>query len=262
MTSIVRTPKWLASPSLRFIRLDDKRLQRAIQVFNDEMCTYTTLDFIELYQNTNPLFDAPNGDLHGFYMTVEESFAAMLELLDFQFGNEQDEVSNFVNNLYNLIEKLVPKKNCLEVVSPPSAGKNFFFDPFLSFYINRGTIRNFNRFSNFPLQDTVGRRILVWNEPNCESSAFDTVKKIFGGDVDSVAVKYSPDQTITRTPVIVLSNNEVFPMDEAFNHRMWRYRWNACPQLKRFEKKIHPMAIVWLFDKYVVDPVYLGTRMT
>lgn len=130
------------------------------------------------------------------------------------------------------------------------------------FYINRGTIRNFNRFSNFPLQDTVGRRILVWNEPNCESSAFDTVKKIFGGDVDSVAVKYSPDQTITRTPVIVLSNNEVFPLDEAFNHRMWRYRWNACPQFKRFDKKIHPMAIVWLFDKYVVDPVYLGTRLT
>lgn len=65
----------------------------------------------------------------------------------------------------------------MEIVSPPSAGKNFFFDPVLSFYINRGTIRNFNRYTSFPLQDTVGRRILVWNEPNCESSAFDTVKK-------------------------------------------------------------------------------------
>lgn len=122
-------------------------------------------------------------------MTVEDSFAAMLELLDFQFDSNRQEVSDFVNNLYCLVEKLIPKKNCMEIVSPPGAGKNFFFDAVLSFYINRGTVRNFNRFSSFPLQDTVGRRILVWNEPNCESSA-----------LDSVAVKYSADQTITRTP--------------------------------------------------------------
>ncbi|XP_072141949.1 uncharacterized protein, partial [Dermacentor andersoni] len=260
LTNIVRTPKWLADPTFRFIRLDDKHLQRAIQVFNDEMCSYTTLDFIELYQHTQPLFDAPHGDLDAHYMSVQDSFDAVLELLNFQFDDNQLELSDFVNNLYMLVEKLVPKKNCMEVVSPPSAGKNFFFDAVLSFYINRGTIRNFNRFSNFPLQDTVGRRILVWNEPNCESSAFDTVKKIFGGDVDSVAVKYSPDQTISRTPVIVLSNNEVFPADDAFNHRMFRYKWKACPLLKRHAKKVHPMSLVLLYDKFVLDADYMIAR--
>lgn len=245
---------------MRFIRLDDKHLQRAIQVFNDEMCTYTTLDFIEMYKNTQPLFDAPHGDLSSFYMTVDDSYKAVIELLNFQFDENQNEISDFVNNLYMLVEKIVPKKNCIEVVSPPSAGKNFFFDAVLSFYINRGTIRNFNRFSNFPLQDTVGRRILLWNEPNCESAAFDTVKKIFGGDVDSVAVKYSPDQTITRTPVIVLSNNEVFPNDEAFNHRMWRYKWKACPMLKRHDKKVHPMSLIHLYDNFVLDADYTLAR--
>lgn len=49
LTSIVRTTKWLTDPNFRFIRLDDKHLQRAIQVFNDEMCSYTTLDFIDMY---------------------------------------------------------------------------------------------------------------------------------------------------------------------------------------------------------------------
>ncbi|XP_037515558.1 uncharacterized protein LOC119391994 [Rhipicephalus sanguineus] len=260
LTNTVRTPKWLSDPHMRFIRLDDKHLQRAIQVFNDEMCTYTTLDFIEMYKNTQPLFDAPHGDLSSFYMTVEDSYKAVIELLNFQFDENQNEISDFVNNLYMLVEKIVPKKNCMEVVSPPSAGKNFFFDAVLSFYINRGTIRNFNRFSNFPLQDTVGRRILLWNEPNCESAAFDTVKKIFGGDVDSVAVKYSPDQTITRTPVIVLSNNEVFPNDEAFNHRMWRYKWKACPFLKRHDKKVHPMSLIHLYDNFVLDADYTLAR--
>ncbi|KAH8036252.1 hypothetical protein HPB51_021496 [Rhipicephalus microplus] len=221
LSNIVHTPKWLADPVFQFIRLDDKRLQRAIQVFNDEMCSYSTLDFIEMYKNTQPLFDAPHGDLATFYMNVPASFDAVMELLNFQFHSIHEEVSAFVNNF---------------------------------------TICNFNRYTSFPLQDTVGRRILVWNEPNCESSAFDTVKKIFGGDVDSVAVKYTADQTISRTPVIVLSNNEVFPDDDALNHRVWRYKWRACPPLKKYNKKIHPMALVLLFDTFVMEETYVGTR--
>ncbi|KAH7934583.1 hypothetical protein HPB51_029050 [Rhipicephalus microplus] len=175
-----------------------------------------------------------------------------------KFHGIHEEVSAFVNNLYSLVEKAIPKKYCMETVSAPSADKNFFFDPVLSFYINRGTIHNFNNYTSFPLQDTVGPRILVWNEPNCESSAFDTIKKIFGGDVDSVAVKYTADQTISRTPVIVLSNNEVFPDDEAFNHRMWRYKCRACPPLKKY-KKIHGRALVLLFDTFVMEETYVGT---
>ncbi|KAH8025299.1 hypothetical protein HPB51_006036 [Rhipicephalus microplus] len=174
LSNIVRTPKELADPVFRFIRLDDKRLQRAIQVFIDEMCSYSTLDFIEMYKNTQPLFDAPHGDLATVYMDVPASFDAMMELLNFQFHGIHEEVSAFVNNLYSL--------------------------------------------------NTVGRRILVWNELNCESSAFETVKKIFGGDADSVVDKHAADQTISRTPVIVLSNKQVFPDEDAFNHRVWRYK--------------------------------------
>lgn len=138
--------------------------------------------------------------------------------------------------------------------------KTFFFDAVISFYINRGTIHNFNRYSNFPLQDAVGRRVLLWNEPNCESSAFETIKKIFGGDVDNVAVKYSPDMTVTRTPVIVLSNNETFPRDAAFNHRMFRYRWRPCPRLLQYTKKVNPLALINLFDAYLDDEEYLVAR--
>nr|XP_037285894.1 uncharacterized protein LOC119178756 [Rhipicephalus microplus] len=196
------------------------------------MCSYSTLNFVEMYKNTQPLLDAPHGDLATFYMDVPASFDAMMERLKFQFHEVHEEVSAFVNNLYSLVEKAVTKKNCMEIVSPPSAGKNFF-DPVLSFYINRGTIRNFNCYTSFPLQDTVGRRILVRNEANCESSAFDTVKKTFGGDVNLVAVKYTANQTISKTPIIVLSNNEVFPDDEAFNHHMWCYKWRACPPLRK-----------------------------
>lgn len=36
-----------------------------------------------MYQNTQPLFDAPHGDLATFYMDVSASFDAMMELLNF-----------------------------------------------------------------------------------------------------------------------------------------------------------------------------------
>ncbi|XP_040065320.3 uncharacterized protein LOC121835583 [Ixodes scapularis] len=257
LTNITRTPMWLERADLRFIRLDDKRLQRAIQVLNEQLCNWTTLDYISLYQKTNPLFDAPHGNISQYYMDVPSSFAAIVELLEYQLGPE---VPDFVTNLYNLLERRVPKKNCMEIVSPPSAGKNFFFDAVVSFYINRGTIHNFNKYSSFPLQDAVGKRILIWNEPNCESSAFETIKKIFGGDVDSVAVKYSSDMTVTRTPVIVLSNHETFPRIPAFNHRMFRYRWKTCPELLKYDKKVNPLALINLFDAYLDDHEYTATR--
>lgn len=63
--------------------------------------------------------------------------------------------------------------------------KNFFFNHILFRYINRGTIRNSNRYTSFSLQDTIGGRTLQWNEPHCEPSAFHTIKKMFGGGIDS-----------------------------------------------------------------------------
>ncbi|XP_042143357.1 uncharacterized protein LOC121833794 [Ixodes scapularis] len=253
LNSIIRTPVWLDSPDLRFIRLDDKRLQRAIQVFNEQLCNWTTLDYIQLYSTTNPLFDAPHGNISAYYIDVSTSYGeAMVRLLEYQLG---EGVPEFVHDLYNLLELRVPKKNCMEVVSPPSAGKNFFFDA-RQLLFNRGTIHNFNRYSNFPLQDAVGKRWLIWNEPNGESAAYETIKKLFGDDVDNVAVKYSPDMIVTRTPVIVLSNNETFPRDEAFNHRMLRYKWRSCPALKQYDKKILPLALILLFDNYLNDQEY------
>lgn len=40
----------------------------------------STLDFTEMYQNMQPLFDAPHGDLTTLYMDVPASFDVMIEL--------------------------------------------------------------------------------------------------------------------------------------------------------------------------------------
>lgn len=78
------------------------------------------------------------------------------------------------------------KKNCLCVISAANAGKNFWFDAVIHFYINFGQIGNFNKYSQFPMMDAVNRRILMWNESACESSSFETVKILFGRDLTEI----------------------------------------------------------------------------
>lgn len=110
--------------------------------------------------------------------------------------------------MYNNLERKVSKKNCIPIVSEPSACDNFFFDPFLPFYIKTENIDNFNRNSNFIFQDAVDR--ILWNEPNCETAAFDTVKMLLGGDELPAKVKFEGDAIILKAPIIVLSYKSVF----------------------------------------------------
>ncbi|KAF5293721.1 hypothetical protein FQA39_LY03206 [Lamprigera yunnana] len=103
---------------------------------------------------------------------------------------------------------------------------------------------------SFPLMECVNRSILMWNEPSCEPASFETLKMLFGGDSCNVKVKYESDTIISRTPIIILANNDPFPRDEAFRSRMIYYKWCACPMLKDYKKQILPLAYYYLLEMY------------
>lgn len=128
----------------------------------------------------------------------------------------------------------------------PTEERIFFFDCIIHYFLNFGLIGNFNRYQNFPLQEAVHKRILLWNEPQAEASAFETLKTLLGGDQTIVRVKFQSDQTVNRTPVIILSNNNIFPSDAAFTNRMYTYVWDTAPHLARYSKKPHPIATYYL----------------
>lgn len=138
------------------------------------------------------------------------------------------------------------------ILSPPNAGKNFFFDAVIHYFLNFGQLGNFNKYNSFPMQECVNKRIILWNEPVLEASAVETLKTIFGGDTANAKVKYQNDAIITRTPVIVLSNNDVFPKDEAFRSRIISYEWRACDDLKKLKKKPWPLAFYTLLEEYKI----------
>lgn len=237
--------------------LNSVLIRNCVRIVNN---FYNELSVAELYRhfenNVDPsyyIFNAPLGSINSYYYSVEESVQVLSKLLMYQFNNKQYEVSLFLNTMLDVLNRRIPKKNTIFVLSPANAGKNYFFDCILHLMINYGQMGNFNRYQQFPLMDCVDRRVIMWNEPCMEPSAVETLKLILGGDTVSAKVKYMPDAIITRTPVIVLSNNDVFPDDLAFRSRMITYKWRTANWLREYNKKPHPMCIFDLFNLYNVE---------
>lgn len=234
----------------KFMRRNDPILQVVVDNFNCELLDFSVQNIFEYVQTCTPLYHAPRGDIYEYYYSIDESISVLNLLLRFQFNDDEVEIIAFLNNLLGVIEKHFPKINCFQVIGAPSSGKNFFFDCILHYFFNFGQIGNFNKYNSFPLQEAVNRRILLWNEPNCEPGSFDTIKMLFGGDSLNCKVKYQHDYIIHRTPVIVLSNKNVFPNDPAFKCRMITYTWNYCEFLRNYSKKPLPLSVYYIFKNY------------
>lgn len=229
-------------------------MRNVIRIVNN---FYNELSISELFQHfeqldpTNLIFNAPLGNVDSYYYTLEESLEVLNRLLLYQCDNDKSRRDKFLCDLLDILNRKRPKQNTLFILSPPNAGKNYFFDAVLHYCINFGQMGNFNRYQQFPLMDCVERRIILWNEPCMEPSAVETLKMVFGGDTVSAKIKYQPDTIITRTPVIVLSNNDVFPNDAAFRSRIIKYIWKPCLFLKNCNKKPHPIAIYHLLSEFI-----------
>lgn len=199
---------------------------------------------------THLLFAAPLGNISETYYNVDESVTILQALLRYQFDNDEEIIQAFLEDVYDIIDKRRPKKNTLFVLAPANSGKNFFFDCVVHFFLNFGLIGNFTKHCAFPLQNAVAKRILMWNEPQIEPGSFETIKPLLGGDQMLVRVKFQSDQTVGRTPIIVLANNDVFPKDLSYRTRMIRYEWRTYPKLVEYKKKPFPISIYHLFILY------------
>nr|QKK82934.1 hypothetical protein 2 [Pittosporum tobira parvo-like virus] len=184
-----------------------------------------------------------------YYYSIEDSIKVLEEFLLFQCFTLEG-VIKFLTDLFNILERRIPKKNCLYVVSEPNGGKNYFFDCVKAALLNSGEIGNFNRFCNFPLQEAPKKRILMWNEPNFEPSSIDTLKMLFAGDSIACKIKHKCESIVTRTPIVVLSNTNVIPDNDIFKPRVMRYYWRVASLLKNKTRKPYPLSIFYLLFKY------------
>ncbi|UGV24202.1 MAG: putative nonstructural protein [SAfia-400D ambidensovirus] len=250
INNIFNNSVWFTSP-WKYLPLNNTHIRAVQRIYQRQLCDMNFMDFVNRYKYSEVLyFNCGVRDVNDYYYTTDQSLRIATDLLLFQFNNNLDRVQQFLKDLFNLLDRITPKKNCMFILSPPNAGKNYFFDAVIHFFLNFGQIGNFNRYNNFPLMECVNRRIILWNEPHCETSAFETIKMLFGGDTLNVKVKFQDDAIVNRTPCIVLSNNDIFPKDTAFRTRMYNYVWRSCDALKRCKKKLYPLCIPKLFIQF------------
>lgn len=122
-----------------------------------------------------------------------------------------------------------------------------------SYYLSVGFCANYVRGQNFPFNDCHSRRVLIWNEPSIMNSAFDTVKMICAGDPLSVAVKYQGNEIINRTPLIFLSNKQIFPSQQpVWQSRIYFEQWKRSDFLSEYTQYPLPLSYYHLIQKYVL----------
>lgn len=240
-------------PELRFKNLTDRVVKVAIKSFSDSLTVYSMDDYQTLYNHPDcrPIFGAGYGNVEDYYYNVEASVKVLIKLVEFQFSDDPERINFFVTTLYDVLERKRPKLNTIVVVSPQSAGKNFFFDCIKDYYINVGHLCNANKYNNFAFQDAEGRRLVHWNEPNFSPEFIDQIKEILGGDSTNVSVKYQAETPVYRTPVIVTANEPPsFVNHPVFEHRLECFTWETAPWLAEYAKKPHPLAVYHFFRHY------------
>lgn len=241
---------WLEHPTLSIFNSSNPDYKNACSLYNRKLVSMSFNEIKQL-QIANPtgLYMARNPD---HYYNPIESLEHIEALLHHQFPDDQ-QFLEFIQTLYDICERVIPKLNTLYLVGPANCGKSWFADMVTAFYLNVGHVKNFVRGQNFPLNDCVCRRILLWNEPSIMPSAYESVKMLCGGDPCPCAVKYEGDGKIMRTPLIFTSNHTCFSNSEVWTTRIRTYKWTSCPYLKPLTKYPHPFAYALLVDKYLLQ---------
>ena len=224
-------------------------VQAAFDDFGKDLNDMTLRDFYNLLKDKDPLFLTSMN-----YGSIEDSTNWIVDLLKFQFDDNEEHICEFLTAIVDIVDKRLPKTNALSVYSPPSAGKNFFFDMIFAICVNYGQLGAANRHNVFAFQEAPNKRILIWNEPNYETSLTDTIKMMLGGDPYTVRVKHCMDTHVKRTPVIILTNNHVpFLGDKAFRDRIVKFTWRAASFLKDIDEKPYPMCFFNVLNKYNIE---------
>lgn len=253
LINIVDHPVYLESPLARF-RSSSCKVQDGVDVFGKKLMRYTTEDFYtNIYSKPDcvPIFSAGHMSIDNYYYDIEDSLDIVNKLLMFQFDHDEESVHNFVRDLFNILDRNIPKCNTILVHSPPSGGKNFFFDMVMDYYLNRGQLGMANKHNNFAFQEAYGKRIIMWNEPNYEAAMTDQLKMMTAGDAYTVTVKNKPDAAVYKTPIVILTNNHLNLMgDVAFKDRIKQFKWKTASFLKDCNKKPYPIALYYMFKNF------------
>lgn len=208
-----------------------------------------------MHQSTKEIlkqrYDNPkNYYLQGLsYYSPDFSAHVIARLILEQVGGDITNAIQFVQSIFNISDKLIPKVNTFLIVSPPSAGKTYLINSFAKNFWPLGMVQNHvKNGGNFNWQDAVGCRLNLWNECLLMGEAFiEQAKAVWEGDAVSVDVKHEKQKTLKRTPLYITCNKDPWAFTlgskQAFLDRCIQYRWHRQPWLKKMDA--YPVPSAW-----------------
>lgn len=187
-----------------------------------------------------------------YYYSVDETVDFIIELLRYQLGDiacDEDDISNFINVIFRWLNRQNGKKNCIQIVGPPTSYKSAFGTLLGEAMLTPGYCQTLNKNERFSLENLIDRRLGIMDDPSFASDQVEKLLTIFSGDKTVVNVKFQPHRVLTHTPILILSNQNMFAGDPRFKERMVVFKWKRYNV--RIEKRLNPLAVFALFNKYV-----------
>lgn len=247
-------PEFFQNSHLNVLDDNCKKIRIALRNWCSTLRMWLVDDFNTYYSNPSvtPYFNSYGKRFpKNMYYGVDQSVHIANELLLLQFQDDEELIVKFLTDLYNIVDRKIAKFNSMCICSPPSAGKNYFFDAVASYFLNYGMFGTANKTNNFSWSDGAGKRLVLWNEPNYEQFHVEKIKELLGGDVTRIHVKYKNDQPLTAPPVIILTNNMLnICKDPVFADRLVTYEWRAAPFLKLHQRKLNPLFFYKLLKRW------------
>nr|AWV66983.1 Non-structural ORF [Ambidensovirus sp.] len=162
---------------------------------------------------------------------------------------QTDDPAGFIEHMVRIFDCKESKKNTLYLRGPPGAGKSYFINTLAELVWNVGRVEaNINKTNAFPFEHLLYKRMAILNEFNCSPAQKDNCKELFEGAETTIAVKYKARCNLKRIPVYITTNNNFLlnfdrTDSEAFQQRMFIYRWRPQPWLEALDAYPHPL--VW-----------------
>lgn len=213
-----------------------------LKAFNLAQHEVFSMNFLQLVKYK---FDAPEA-CKGLYEVLSplESFEWLKRILK----NNDIDLKKFGTDVFDIMDKRLPKINTLMLKGPANAGKTLIAESIARACIFYCNIQQFAKGKNFIFMDAVGKRCCMINEPRITDEHAEVLKNVLEGAAVHVDVKFKTGQMLQRTPVVIATNHDLSMFlqqtkaqnEAAYKSRLIEYRLKTMPTLQECKYQLHP----------------------
>lgn len=173
-----------------------------------------------------------------------------LAILDNWLSDNHFDRREFLEAIFNTLERKIPKKNTFCLWGPPNAGKSYILRSLISWFQYFGEVRGGANYA-FLWQDCIDTAVIFIEEPCITPDIVEQCKLVFEGAPTRVHVKMRGDALLEPTPVFITCNSMPWKWcggeEGALRARMHFYACKEMPCLKGHKKYLNPLIWPYLY---------------